>query len=39
MLYWNTVGTLLKHTLMTLMRAKELNEFRLVGGTAMRCSK
>jgi hypothetical protein len=35
MLYWNTVGTLLKHTLMTLMRAKELNEFRLVGGTAM----
>lgn len=35
MLYWDTVGTLLKEALLTLMQGEELNEFRLVGGTAM----
>ena len=35
MLYWNTVEILLKETLLTLMEAEELKEFRLVGGTAM----
>jgi predicted nucleotidyltransferase component of viral defense system len=35
MLYWNTVSDLLKETLITLMEAEELREFRLVGGTAL----
>ncbi|WP_017258800.1 nucleotidyl transferase AbiEii/AbiGii toxin family protein [Pedobacter arcticus] len=35
MLYWNTVEILLKETLLALMQAEELSEFRLVGGTAM----
>jgi predicted nucleotidyltransferase component of viral defense system len=35
MLYWNTVNDLLKESLLTLMQAKELSEFRLVGGTAL----
>ena len=35
MLYWNTVEPLLKETLLTLMQADEIKEFRLVGGTAM----
>ena len=35
MLYWNTVNGLLKDCLIKLMQAKELNNFRLVGGTAL----
>jgi hypothetical protein len=35
MLYWNTVNDLLKESLLMLMQAKELSEFRLVGGTAL----
>jgi predicted nucleotidyltransferase len=35
MLYWNTVDPLLKDVLLILMKAEELNEFTLVGGTAM----
>jgi hypothetical protein len=35
MLYWNTVNSLLKTSLMTLMSAEELTDFRLVGGTAL----
>ncbi|OAQ40799.1 hypothetical protein A5893_07640 [Pedobacter psychrophilus] len=35
MFYWNTVETLLRDTLVSLMKAEELNEFRLVGGTGM----
>ena len=35
MLYWNTVNSLLKTSLMTLMSAEELIDFRLVGGTAL----
>lgn len=35
MLYWNTVNDLLKDCLLTLMRAEELKDFRLVGGTAL----
>jgi len=35
MLYWNTVNELLKNSLLTLMKAKELLDFRLVGGTAL----
>lgn len=35
MLYWNTVNSLLKTSLMTLMSADELTDFRLVGGTAL----
>ena len=35
MLYWNTVNKLLKDSLLTLMAAEELKDFRLVGGTAL----
>jgi predicted nucleotidyltransferase component of viral defense system len=35
MLYWNTVSEVLKESLLTLMTAKELLNFRLVGGTAL----
>jgi len=35
MLYWNTVSPLLKNSLITLMQAKEFENFRLVGGTAL----
>ena len=35
MLYWNTIGIFLKEVLLALMKAEELREFRLVGGTAM----
>ncbi|MDB5141155.1 MAG: hypothetical protein JWR12_3071, partial [Mucilaginibacter sp.] len=35
MLYWNTVNNLLKTSLMGLMSAEELKDFRLVGGTAL----
>jgi hypothetical protein len=35
MLYWNTVNNLLKDSLLTLMKAEELREFRLVGGTGL----
>jgi len=35
MLYWNTVNDLLKESLLKLMMADELKEFRLVGGTAL----
>jgi hypothetical protein len=35
MLYWNTVKSLLKNSLLTLMAAEELKDFRLVGGTAL----
>ncbi|TWI94206.1 nucleotidyltransferase AbiEii toxin of type IV toxin-antitoxin system [Mucilaginibacter frigoritolerans] len=35
MLYWNTVNSLLKDCLLTLMDAEELIDFRLVGGTAL----
>ncbi len=35
MLYWNTVNDLLKSSLLTLMNAEELRDFRLVGGTAL----
>ena len=35
MLYWNTVDNLLKGSLMKLMQAEELKDFRLVGGTAL----
>jgi hypothetical protein len=35
MLYWNTVNSLLKNSLLTLMAAEELKDFRLVGGTAL----
>lgn len=35
MLYWDTVREFLKEALLTLMKADELIEFRLVGGTAM----
>jgi hypothetical protein len=35
MLYWNTVNNLLKESLIKLMRADELKDFRLVGGTAL----
>lgn len=35
MLYWNTVNDLLKDSLLTLMDAKEFENFRLVGGTAL----
>lgn len=34
-MYWNTVNELLKNSLLELMQAKELSEFRLVGGTAL----
>lgn len=34
-MYWNTVNQLLKNTLLELMQAPELAEFRLVGGTAL----
>lgn len=35
MLYWSTVNEALKKSLLVLMNAKELSEFRLVGGTAL----
>lgn len=35
MLYWNTVSSLLKDCLLTLTDAEELEDFRLVGGTAL----
>lgn len=35
MLYWNTVPDLLKESLIKLMQAEELTDFRLVGGTAL----
>ena len=35
MLYWNTVNDLLKDCLIKLMQSTELNNFRLVGGTAL----
>jgi predicted nucleotidyltransferase component of viral defense system len=35
MLYWNTVDSLLKEILLKLMQQTELEDFRLVGGTAM----
>ncbi|WP_134091900.1 nucleotidyl transferase AbiEii/AbiGii toxin family protein [Olivibacter sp. XZL3] len=35
MLYWNTVNDLLRQTLLTLMQAPILADFRLVGGTAL----
>lgn len=35
MLYWNTVNDVLKSSLLVLMEAEELKEFRLVGGTAL----
>lgn len=35
MLYWNTVTDVLKESLIKLMRARELSNFRLVGGTAL----
>jgi predicted nucleotidyltransferase component of viral defense system len=35
MFYWNTVNSLLKDCLLTLMEAEELKDFRLVGGTAL----
>ena len=35
MLYWNTVNNLLKDTLITLMESRELQEFRLIGGTGI----
>lgn len=35
MLYWNTVNEHLKNSLIILMQAEALNEFRLVGGTAL----
>lgn len=35
MVHWNTVNETLKSTLHELMRAKELEPFRLVGGTAL----
>ena len=35
MLYWNTVSPLLRETLNKLMRAEQLSQFRLVGGTAL----
>lgn len=34
-MYWNTVNELLKNSLLELMQAKELSEFRLVSGTAL----
>lgn len=34
-MYWNTVNQLLKASLLELMQAPELYEFRLVGGTAL----
>jgi predicted nucleotidyltransferase component of viral defense system len=35
MLYWNTINDTLKVSLMKLMQAEELKDFRLVGGTAL----
>ncbi|WP_184544219.1 nucleotidyl transferase AbiEii/AbiGii toxin family protein [Mucilaginibacter sp. FT3.2] len=35
MLYWNTVTGLLKESLIKLMQAEQLKNFRLVGGTAL----
>ncbi|MHB1179193.1 MAG: nucleotidyl transferase AbiEii/AbiGii toxin family protein [Daejeonella sp.] len=35
MLYWNTVPDLLKESLIKLMQAEQLMDFRLVGGTAL----
>ena len=35
MLYWNTVNGLLKENLLVMMQARELKDFRLVGGTAL----
>jgi len=35
MLYWNTVSEQLKQTLLTLMQAEILKDYRLVGGTAL----
>lgn len=35
MLHWETVNDLLKESLQTLMKAEELKDFRLVGGTAL----
>lgn len=35
MLHWHTVSNVLKDSLLSLMRAKELQNFRLVGGTAL----
>jgi predicted nucleotidyltransferase component of viral defense system len=35
MLYWNTLDSLLKEILLKLMQQTELEDFRLVGGTAM----
>lgn len=34
-MHWNTVNELLKNSLLELMQASELAEFRLVGGTAL----
>lgn len=35
MLHWETVNDLLKESLLLLMKAEELKDFRLVGGTAL----
>lgn len=35
MLHWHTVSNALKGSLLSLMHAKELQNFRLVGGTAL----
>lgn len=35
MLYWDTVNDLLKESVVKLMQAEELKDFRLVGGTAL----
>jgi predicted nucleotidyltransferase len=35
MLFWNTVSVNLREVLLVLMNAQELNNFRLVGGTAL----
>jgi len=35
MLYWNTVNSLLKDSLLTLVVAEKLKDFRLVGDPAL----
>jgi len=35
MIHWKTVNGLLRETLLLLMKSKEFDKFRLVGGTAL----
>src|SRR5262245_58798334 len=35
MLYWNTVGPILRNGLLVFMQSQVFNDFRLIGGTAL----